>query len=255
MGYKSKQPLAYMPTATKSSPEKTARGSARDRLLDAAAVVFARDGLAASTTREIARAAGVNEVTIFRLFQTKQNLLTAVLERVFAPPPAAKAEGNRGGRRVGESDRMKEPKVETDLSEIVREYAVSHAAGIQKNLALKRVLIGEIQHFQEHELKVIRGIFEPARQQLIGRLRAAQEAGLARKEVNPAIVADQINAIVFMGVLKHSLPLPREYSARDHIDACVETIVRAIETPKIVNGLAGHRSPLPAATSPEANRR
>jgi AcrR family transcriptional regulator len=218
---------------------KTERGSAHDRLLDAAAVVFARDGLAASTTREIARAAGVNEVTLFRLFQTKQNLLTAVLERVFAPPAA---------------DRMKAPGVETDLAEIVREYAVSHAAGIQKNLALKRVLIGEIQHFQEHELKVIRGIFEPARQQLIGRLRAAQEAGLARNEVNPAIVADQINAIVFMGVLKHSLPLPREYSAREHIEACVETIVRAIETPKIVNGSANHRSPVPASASPAAKR-
>lgn len=204
------------PAVTEPPPAKASPATARERLLDAAAVVFARDGLAGSTTREIARVAGVNEVTLFRLFQTKQNLLTAVLERVFAPPAA---------------DKMKPPRVETDLAEIVREYAVSHAAGISKNLALKRVLIGEIQHFQEHELKVIRGIFEPARQQLIGRLRAAQEAGLARKDANPAIVADQINAIVFMGVLKHSLPLCREYSAREHIDACVDTIVRALQVP------------------------
>ncbi len=223
----------------KSPPKPAPRGAARDRLLDAAAVVFARDGLAASTTREIARAAGVNEVTLFRLFQTKQNLLTAVLERVFAPPPP---------------DGAKPPNVETDLAEIVREYALSHAAGTQKNLALKRVLIGEIQHFQEHELKVIRGIFEPARQQLIARLRAAQEAGLARREANPAIVADQINAIVFMGVLKHSLPLCREYSARDHIEACVDTIVRALETPRPLNGSPNHRSPSPSSTSPAPKR-
>jgi AcrR family transcriptional regulator len=203
------------PASSKSPPRKPSGGPARERLLDAAAVVFARDGLAGSTTREIARAAGVNEVTLFRLFQTKQNLLTAVLERVFAPA----------------TDRVRPPEVETDLSEIVREYAVSYAAGINKNLALRRVLIGEIQHFQEHELMVIRGIFEPTRQQLIGRLRAAQEAGLARKDTNPALVADQINAIVFMGVLKNSLPTCREYSAREYIDACVETIVRAFEIP------------------------
>jgi hypothetical protein len=66
---------------------------------------------------------------------------------------------------------------------------------------------------------------------LIGRLRAAQKAGLARKDMDPAIVADQINAIVFMGVLKNSLPLCREYSARDYIEGCVQTIVRAFEVP------------------------
>lgn len=198
--------------AAKCLPAKTAR----ERLLDAAAVVFAKDGLAASTTREIARAAGVNEVTLFRLFQNKQNLLTAVLERVFAPSPAAPA---------------KSPGPEANLSDIVRGYAMTYAANINKNLALRRVLIGEIQHFQEHEIKVIRAIFEPARQQLIARLRAAQEAGLARKDADPAIVADQINAIVFMGVLKNALPLCRGYSARDYLDACVETIVRAIEMP------------------------
>jgi AcrR family transcriptional regulator len=202
-------------TLPKPLTTKTAVIPARERLLDAAAVVFARDGLAASTTREIARAAGVNEVTLFRLFQNKQNLLTAVLERVFAPAPGT---------------RMEAPAVETDLSEIVREYAAGYAANIKRNVALRRVLIGEIQHFQEHEIRVIRGIFEPTRRHVIDRLRAAQEAGLARREMNPAIVADQINAMVFMGVLKDSLPLCREYSGKDYIDACVETIVRAIET-------------------------
>jgi AcrR family transcriptional regulator len=196
-------------------PEKSGASSARERLLDAAAVVFARDGLAGSTTRQIANAAGVNEVTLFRLFQTKQNLLAAVLERLFATPGQV----------------PKAPMVETDLGEIVRDYVIRYDAGIHKNLALRRVLIGEIQHFQEHELKVIRAIFEPARQNLIARLRAAQKSGLARKEIDPAIVADQIGALVFMGALKSSLPVRREYSTRDYTNACVETIVRAIEAP------------------------
>ena len=158
-------------------PRKSAPCPARERLLDAAAAVFARDGIAASTTREIARAAGVNEVTLFRLFQSKQNLLMAALEREFAPLPA---------------EAMKSPATETDLSEIVRDYASSYAAGLSRTLPLKRVLIGEIQLFREHELKVIRGMLEPTRRQLIARLRSARQAGLAREDTNPDIVADQI---------------------------------------------------------------
>ena len=189
-------------------------------------MVFARDGLAASTTREIARAAGVNEVTLFRLFHTKQNLLTAVLERVFAPSA---------------TDKVAPRTPENDLSAIIREYAVSYAANLGKNFALRRVVIGEIQHFQEHELMAIRGIFEPTRQLLIGRLRTAQNAGLARKEMDPSIVADQINAMIFMGVLKNTLPLSRGYSAHQYVEACVETMVRANETCGSRNGNNEHK--------------
>ena len=205
-----------MPRATKSPPQKNVPASARERLLDAAAVVFARDGLAAATTREIAQAAGVNEVTIFRLFKNKQNLLSAVLKRVFAGPAAWE----------------ESPGTQAGLPEIVRGYAAGYAARLGKNLSLMRVLIGEIQHFQKHELMVIRGIFRPERQKLIDRLRAAQKAGLARKDVNPVVVADQLGAMVFMGALKSELPLAKEYSDRDYMESCVETIVRTMEIPE-----------------------
>jgi len=193
------------------------RCSARERLLDAAAVVFARDGLASSTTREIARAAAVNEVTLFRLFHNKQNLLAAVLGRLFAASPA---------------DSQGAPPPETDLAAIIRDHAESYAASLGKSPMLMRVLIGEIQHFQEHELSVIREIFRPRRQQLIDRLRAAQASGIARQDMDPAIVADQINSIVMMGVLRNTAPLSQEYCARDYINGCVDTFVRALEAPR-----------------------
>ena len=47
-------------------PDKPAvPAGTRQRLLDAAARVFARSGLEGATTREIAREAKVNEVTLF----------------------------------------------------------------------------------------------------------------------------------------------------------------------------------------------
>src|SRR5262249_1427962 len=53
----------------------------RRRILEAAARVFARDGFRGATTREIAREAQVNEVTLFRHYRSRNDLLRAVLCR------------------------------------------------------------------------------------------------------------------------------------------------------------------------------
>jgi AcrR family transcriptional regulator len=59
--------------------------STRQRILEAAAQVFAEKGYARSTTRLLADAAGVNEVTIFRHFGSKQGLFSAIIEAYAAP--------------------------------------------------------------------------------------------------------------------------------------------------------------------------
>jgi AcrR family transcriptional regulator len=208
-----------MTSTASSSLTKDVSEFPHERLLAAAAKVFARDGLTGATTREIAREAGVNEVTLFRLFHTKLNLLAKVLERVFDSPASP------------QSSRSEAPSLEMCLTEIVQEYAENYSAHLSKNFALVRVLVGEIQHFQEHEQMVMRCIILPDRQSLIDRLRAAREAGMVRRELDPVIIADQVGALVFMGALRSSLPSPPEYSASSYLRACVETIVRAIEEP------------------------
>ncbi len=50
------------------------------RILDAAAGLFAERGYNGTTTRSIAERAGVNEVTIFRRFETKRGILAALAE-------------------------------------------------------------------------------------------------------------------------------------------------------------------------------
>ncbi len=49
-------------------------------ILTAARDLFSQKGYSAATTKEIAKEAGVNEVTIFRKFQSKQKLFEAVYE-------------------------------------------------------------------------------------------------------------------------------------------------------------------------------
>jgi AcrR family transcriptional regulator len=60
--------------------------STRDRLLDAAAHVMRTRGLAHATTKEIAKAAGYSEATLYKHFRDKTDLFLAVLSER-APSP------------------------------------------------------------------------------------------------------------------------------------------------------------------------
>jgi len=53
--------------------------SARERILDAALEAFADNGFNGATTKDIAKKAAVNEVTIFRQFRSKRALFNAVM--------------------------------------------------------------------------------------------------------------------------------------------------------------------------------
>lgn len=59
----------------------------RTELLKAAAAVFAQHGSRGSTTRRIADAAGVNEVTLFRYFGSKDALLQEAIAHTDDGPP------------------------------------------------------------------------------------------------------------------------------------------------------------------------
>ena len=61
------------------APGKGGRAPARDRALDAALKAFGEKGFDGTTTKEIADSAGVNEVTLFRLFKSKKGLFAAVI--------------------------------------------------------------------------------------------------------------------------------------------------------------------------------
>jgi AcrR family transcriptional regulator len=56
----------------------------KTRIMDAAMVLFSTNGFNSTTTRSIAERANVNELTIFRHFKTKDNLLSEVIDNYFA---------------------------------------------------------------------------------------------------------------------------------------------------------------------------
>jgi AcrR family transcriptional regulator len=68
------------------NPKSSPTDDTRERILLAAAEIFAEKGYARATTRSIAEAAGVNEVTIFRHFGSKRNLLSEMVQQHSALP-------------------------------------------------------------------------------------------------------------------------------------------------------------------------
>jgi AcrR family transcriptional regulator len=79
--------------------ERKTAGERRDEILDAAVVEFAERGLAAASTAEIAKRAGISQPYVFRLFGTKKELFKAAVSRCLRQTLEVfqrAAEGKRG---------------------------------------------------------------------------------------------------------------------------------------------------------------
>lgn len=103
------------------------RSVSDERILDAAVDVVAERGFAGATTREIAAAAGINEVTLFRRFGTKANLLREAMLRELSA-----FTGPEGVRHTGD--------LHADLVHIVELYR----ALVHKRGRLIPVLLAEV---------------------------------------------------------------------------------------------------------------
>jgi TetR/AcrR family transcriptional regulator, repressor of fatR-cypB operon len=67
-------------TYTGSAQERSDRGDKRDRILDAALGLFAERGFHGTSVPEIAEAAGVAAGTIYRYFESKEQLVNALYQ-------------------------------------------------------------------------------------------------------------------------------------------------------------------------------
>lgn len=192
-----------------SSPADT-----RQRILEAAARIFARHGLAGSTTRAIAEEAGVNEVTLFRHFQTKDRLLAAVVGLNFGP----RAEGTTAAP----------PPVTPNLRADLLEHARRYEKALQLNLPLVRTMIGEIQHrHRDQEKQVFHGIFRPVKAAMLARIEIAQAAGEIRNDLRSDVLADLFGGMIFTGVLRRAAPdIKLDYSASAYLEAAVDLVLR-----------------------------
>ena len=92
-------PLPCLPRAAGSRMTTNQAQHTASKIKSAASELFAERGFHATTTRQIAACAGVNEVTLFRHFGSKSELFDRVLEEMHRlyPPEQHMAQAGGGG--------------------------------------------------------------------------------------------------------------------------------------------------------------
>jgi AcrR family transcriptional regulator len=204
-----------VPRSQTQPPQKS---NASERLLDAAARVFARKGLKGATTREIAVEAGLSEMTLFRRFGTKEKLLRAVVERFFArriePPPAHEPPG--------------------DLRTALLHYAKLQHRLMDESLPIIRVLLGELHHFSKDHRDVLHDVFKPMRSAINTLLTSQQKK--PRRSADVEMLIDMLEGVIFIDSLRRSHGAMTLYSAQHCLDTAVEMMLARFQQMKGASG-------------------
>jgi len=212
------QVITYMTTSPyrhrKRAPSLDSVAVTRQRLLNAAFQSFSRDGFHGATTREIARRAKVNEVTLFRHFRNKKQLLRAVLEQGLARDTAL----------------MESLTWNQDLRKHVAEYARHYLDHLEEKEAFVRALVAEVRLLPPSVRQICAEVIGPLRQRLIDSLKRAQRGGLVREDVNIECAIDVLRDALYSRMLRQGGFIPGNYSREAYLESLVDIFVRGIET-------------------------
>jgi AcrR family transcriptional regulator len=167
----------------------------RAQLIDTAMTLFARNGFSGTTTREIARAAGVNEAIIFRFFPHKDDLYAAILERKSNEACTdAFVDDLRAAAAAGDDEAV--------IGGVIRRIVEHHRADPQfLRLMLHSALEGHSFARQYRERH-----FAPLHQFLVEYVTARQQAGRFRQGDTEALVHVVLAVPVHHGLVESLLP-------------------------------------------------
>ncbi len=195
---------------------KDSEKSCKRRLVEAAREVFAREGLKGATTREIAREAGVNEVTLFRHFESKANLLNAVLKQVADRQTLTLAD--------------LQPDAD-DFRAGLMEYARTYGRMLYADEGLIRTLIGEANRYPELAETITHRCAVPWRESLQQYLRTQQTAGNVRKNLVLPVMVDMFTGFLLAAMLRQTSPWKTEdYTEHEYLAESVGVFACGIET-------------------------
>lgn len=199
----------------------TERGaSTRQRLLDAAARVFSACGYSRATTKEIAKAAGVAEGTIYRHFADKQELFLAV----FSEHNAANFQGLLELPELAGTGTVRE-----NLQRLVRaiEDVESNLAPLQAAMSSDAELASALFTAQD---ATVEGMPALAPLMPLARyLEAEQVLGRVREDVDPVDAAFALFSIPFASVTASRMARAAGVPASIDIMSAVDVVLRGLE--------------------------
>ena len=191
----------------------------RESLLRAAIKVFAETGTHGATTRRIAREAGVNEVTLFRHFKSKDDLLHAAVQHFAAHATTDTLPGTP----------------EDPRAELIA-WCRRHHRELYRLRALIRRSMGEFDDYPENCSLCMQASGRIA-DELVGYLGRLRARGMADGDWDARVGAAMLMGTLFADALgRDTMPSRYPRSMRAAIEQYVDLLLTAI----------GARSPQPA---------
>ncbi len=169
----------------------------REQIVEAATRVFAKKGFRGATTREVARAAGVSEGTIYNYFEDKDALLMAILEGL-----------NETERRAEDF----EEGMATDFRGFLQGYLRRRMSLIWESREVFRVVLSEMLVNAELREIYLRQVVAPTMKIAEENFRSRMEQGEVRK--TDAALAMRSVAGAVLGVLVLGLLGDEEIGSR-----------------------------------------
>lgn len=123
------------------------RKDTKNKILEAALKLFSKKGFLGATTKEIARQAGVTEVTLFRYFPSKEILFAEVINHYSFLPKLHK---------ILEKIKKEEMPVEKSLSLIAKSFL--EVLEVKKDLI--RIMHAELVRYPDHIKKIYENTVE-----------------------------------------------------------------------------------------------
>lgn len=168
---------------TSQNPDNTHK-----RILKAAADIFASLGYSRTTTRLIAEAAGVNEVTLFRHFGSKRNLLSEMIQEHSALPNLT---------------RLLENQLSGEYHKDLLHIALGFFQVITSRKEALRLILCEAQELPEIQEEIVK-IPDQLRQLLTRYFQEKISAGVI-KELNPEVMAQGFLGMIFSFGVAHEI--------------------------------------------------
>jgi AcrR family transcriptional regulator len=169
---------------TMTSVSENTQENTRQRMITAAMQLFGKVGYSQASTRAIAEAAGVNEVTLFRHFGNKKNLLMACIETFNASSFAAKFEAELTG----------------DYSEDILRMADLQIQDTAANFEILRLLLCDARNVPELREAMLAG-GRGNLDRISGYFQRQIDAGVVRSDIPADVLASAFDGLFSTNVI------------------------------------------------------
>jgi len=183
----------------------------RESLLDVTARLYSEHGWRGTTTRRIAAAAGLNEVTLFRQFGSKESLLLQAIRHASAGKPTATL-----------------PEVPESLAKDLTVWAVAHHRSIAAKSGMIRSCLAESEERPALAPRACEGgavALEDGRRYL----GTARELGLIGPEGSIEGAIQMLVDAVFMdAMIRDVVPATHQRTPEEAVALFVDVVLRAL---------------------------